>query len=159
MKHTFSFLAFILLLPSLGQAQTPNPTDMRIKQLESALMPHSARSLAQAWAQAAKDRNGAVQYMLMCAPLQQANLKNLEELNWVTGVSSPEISQFQMKNLRRTGDGFAVGIDYSLSLNRQVVGHVIEQLSIKPVADEAGASSSWCIDKFRYLSPASARTY
>jgi len=70
----------------------------QIELLQSALAPESADDAVNAWAKAVKSRNGAVQYALLGPELQSRTAKTYEELNWVTGVSSPWVGSYQVSN-------------------------------------------------------------
>lgn len=64
--------------------------------------PNTAEETAKEYAQAVQKRNGAVQYALMSETLRAKNKAAFEELNWVTGVSSPWISDYEIK---KTNEG------------------------------------------------------
>ncbi|MGG1551887.1 hypothetical protein [Paenibacillus ferrarius] len=52
-----------------------------------------------------KNRNGAAQYALLSAELRNQTVKTYEELNWVTGVSSPWIDSYQVSDSVKAEDG------------------------------------------------------
>ncbi|MDF2985249.1 MAG: copper amine oxidase family protein [Eubacterium sp.] len=59
--------------------------------------PGSAEESVKEYAQAVQKRNGAVQYALMSEALKAKNRAAFEELNWVTGVSSPWVTSYDIK--------------------------------------------------------------
>lgn len=58
--------------------------------------PDSLKSAAEMFANSVKERNGAVQFGLMDKDNRKANYSNFNELNFVTGVSSPWIDSFEI---------------------------------------------------------------
>jgi hypothetical protein len=77
----------------------------QIELLQSALAPSSAEAAAQAWANGVKSRNGAVQYAVLSPDLQSRTVKQYEELNWVTGISSPWIDKYELSAGVKTDNG------------------------------------------------------
>ena len=76
---------------SILQVQLPN---QRVNLLESALA--APEALVTMFAEAVKQGNGAVQYTLFCPVLQQQYLPMYQNLNWVTGTSSPSFSEYKL---------------------------------------------------------------
>ncbi|RTE09370.1 copper amine oxidase N-terminal domain-containing protein [Paenibacillus whitsoniae] len=77
----------------------------QIDLLQAALAPESADEVVKAWAKGVKNRNGAAQYALLSAELRKQTAKTYEELNWVTGVSSPWIDSYQVSDSVKAEDG------------------------------------------------------
>ena len=100
-RHWIAGLIVLLIL-ALGAAYlffTQNGNDseqIRIELLEDALAPQTAEEGPNDWAEAIKTRNGAWQYALMNDELRQEHLKEFEELNWVTGFSSPWVENYEV---------------------------------------------------------------
>ncbi|TJY41308.1 copper amine oxidase N-terminal domain-containing protein [Cohnella pontilimi] len=63
----------------------------------------SPEGAVQTWAEAIKNRNGAVQFAMLAPDLQKKTRKQFESLNWVTGVSSPWVDSFTVSNDGKTG--------------------------------------------------------
>jgi|GEM_PF-895244 len=63
--------------------------------------PYTAEEAVEMYAEAVDRRNGAVQYALYSDTLKADKKAELEELNWVTGFSSPWVSSFDIK---KTGE-------------------------------------------------------
>lgn len=61
---------------------------------------------AKVWAEGLKNRSAALQYAVMRSPLREAYAKQLEKTarNWVTGLSSPWVEDYQIKQVTVTGD-------------------------------------------------------
>lgn len=88
------FVLISLMAQGLCFADEPQLKDLeqRVNLLEMAFAPNSPQEMVETFAKAIKQRNGAVQYMLMCPALQKEHLALFQGTNWVTGTSSPSIS-------------------------------------------------------------------
>lgn len=109
MKKKYFLLAglIILLLALLGGIfywgqQREASEQRRIELLETALIPRIAELNAHEWAEAIKTRNGAWQYALMDEELRSQYRKEFEDLNWVTGFSSPWVERYKVS--KQSGD-------------------------------------------------------
>ena len=71
-------------------------------QIVEFILPTSAEQCVQMYAEAVQKRTGAIQYALYSEKLRAATKSKFESLNWVTGVSSPWITGYDIKN---TGKG------------------------------------------------------
>lgn len=67
--------------------------DQQIAEFES---PDTAEKAVNMYAKAAQERKGAIQYALYSDKLKAEKRAGLEEMNWVTGVSSPWISGYEI---------------------------------------------------------------
>lgn len=68
------------------------------KQIIDFCSPVSAEQCVQMYANAVKERKGAIQYALFSEKLREAKKSYFEELNWVTGVSSPWVTGYDIEN-------------------------------------------------------------
>jgi hypothetical protein len=83
----------------------------QIDLLRSAIAPASADEAIKLWAQSVKNRNGAVQYALLSPELQSQTAKAYEDMNWVTGLSSPWVDSYQVSDgvqAENAGTGYDV---------------------------------------------------
>lgn len=147
-KNLIRFIIGYLLL-TIHSAFASTMQERQIFMLESALAPNSPAAAATLWATAIKNRNGALQYMLLCPTLQQKNLKNLQQLNWVTGVSSPQIKSFAVKQLN--SQIFAIA--YQINLNQKNIGSIQDTIHLRQTTVDDHSSQMWCINKFNLLTP------
>lgn len=69
--------------------------DQQIAEFE---LPDTAEKAVNMYAEAVQKREGALQYALYSDKLKAEKRAGLEEMNWVTGVSSPWISGYEIKN-------------------------------------------------------------
>lgn len=94
--------------------------ELRIRLLEEALAPESPEEAATQYAEALKKRNGAWQFAIMAPALREQKLSEFEELNWVTGTSSPWVEQVEVDEGQQVDEQtwrFEVTIVYNTSTN------------------------------------------
>jgi hypothetical protein len=90
-----------------------------------------------------------MQYMMLCPDLQNKNLATLESLNWVTGVSSPQISGFKVQKSATEDNTY--NIQYQIAMGNKIIGTVTDKISVQKANPQS--SQRWCIRQFNYLSP------
>jgi hypothetical protein len=73
----------------------------RILLLERALEPKEPYAAVKSWAEGVKTRNGALQYAVMSADLKSKYYSEFVGLGWVTGVSSPWVESYEIRELYR----------------------------------------------------------
>lgn len=152
-----SLLLFLLLSTQLFAATNTEQNSRQIYMLEYALAPKNPQAVAQNWAQAAQNRNGGVQYMLLCPTLQKSNKSKLQQLNWVTGVSSPQIKDFQIITKGQKNQTWLYAIQYQMSMSNKNIGTTTDHLEIIKTDPQLHSSQQWCINKFNLLSPSAAK--
>lgn len=119
----FLLLALMISLPAMAnQNVTNNPLN-----------------IVQTWAKAVKERNGKKQYSLLCKQQQNKNRATLQELNWVTGVSSPSVGNFKITQLKQN----QYSVSYQILLQNKDVGRIADTIQV----------TNGCISSFKYLSP------
>jgi hypothetical protein len=101
--------------------------DQRVQLLESALQPDSVDALVKMFADAVTKRNGAVQYMLLCPDLQKKRLAGFQEMNWVTGTSSPSVISYKVNKISAN----KYSINFAMGLQGKVVDKMIDEMQIK----------------------------
>jgi hypothetical protein len=78
-----------------------------IQLLQQALAPASADEAVQTWAESVKNRNGAAQYAVLSSALQEKTAETYQDLNWVTGLSSPWVSSYEVSDATQGANGSA----------------------------------------------------
>jgi hypothetical protein len=96
-----------------GETSTVSIQDNRTRLLEAALAPKTADEAAGKYAEAVKTRNGALQYAVMSDELKEQNRKSLEELNWVTGTSSPWVADYKIEGTQDSDTRWTYQIQYT----------------------------------------------
>lgn len=82
----------------------PENNDRRIELLEQALKPAEALSAVNAWAEAVKSRNGALQFALFSDKLKAENKDGFSDMAWTTGTSSPWVKAYEITELAKHDD-------------------------------------------------------
>lgn len=105
----------------------------RIALLERALGAKTPKRAVKTWAEARYTRNGALEFAVLDPATRDKQLKSFEELNWVTGVSSPWIARYRVGRGEKQEDGgvrFPVKFDYRTSAD---VDDPMDWSKIEPV--------------------------
>jgi hypothetical protein len=144
----------IILLTLSGLALANTDRQQRIFLLENMLAPTTAKNAADMWAKAAMQRNGAVQFMLLCPAQKLINQNTLINLNWLTGASSPSIVSYKIVALNH----FTKSYDFTILYTLQLAGNTyILKDKLQITTAPTDSSQRWCINQFTWLSPAFAK--
>ncbi len=115
----------------------------RIEMLERALAPNSAKAVVEMFAKANKERNGAVQFMLFSDELKKKFKDNWP--SWVSGVSSPWITSYAIKNL--TNNKFQITYQWATSQG-PFKPFLVQTIKIEPVPKSQAGSQKFWISQF-----------
>ncbi|WP_250420451.1 hypothetical protein [Legionella maioricensis] len=121
----------------------------QIFMLEKALAPTNPKGVATAWAEAVKNRNGAVQYMLQCPDLQKTTLNHFIELNWVTGVSSPWVSSYKITPPQTKDNIWKFTIQYTLTASGDAHWSNRDEIKVVRLENSINSSQEWCISQLK----------
>ena len=88
----------------MSLAATVDPVQVRIDLLEKAFSAATAKDAVNAWAKGLQDRNGAIQYAYLSKDLRAKYYFVMEDLNWVTGGSSPWMEHFTVTKENKFSD-------------------------------------------------------
>lgn len=91
--------------PPTFSNNTLSSLQAELQLLQAAVRPASAESAADTWARAIQARNGALQFAILTPALQNDMRKTYIHLQWTTGLSSPHVSRYQVKDLGSNADG------------------------------------------------------
>ncbi|CEG59013.1 hypothetical protein [Legionella fallonii] len=138
---------------SIGPTTEKDQMSRQIFMLEKALAPKSAKNVALVWAEAVKNRNGAVQYMLECPDLQSTSLNHFIELNWVTGVSSPWVASYTITPQQPQKNIWRYVIQYKLAASDVINWSNVDEISVVRISNEVNSSQQWCIKQLKQSSP------
>lgn len=127
--------------------------ERRVDLLESALLPKTPEEAADAWARGVKSRNGALQYAVMSPDLQKNDLSDYENLNWVTGTSSPWVDNYEiLRKEKQADDSYVFEIKFNMmsstgsegtSTTRIIVGRATGEQEPLPVYP--GDEGKWTV--------------
>lgn len=99
-----------------AKADPQTSQSQQIYMLEQALAASSPEAAVATWAKGVKVRNGAMQYAVMTESLRKETKQQLEELNWVTGTSSPWVKSYSVSKGKKVRTGvwsFTVDMIYT----------------------------------------------
>lgn len=113
--------------------------ERQVELLRDWIAPESADAAVQTWAKAVQQRNGAVQLAVLAPELQQQTRAQYEEMNWVTGVSSPWVDSYTISKGTPAGDGLAYDVEFKLATSTGSAGSG----SVKVTVGQAGGK--WAI--------------
>ncbi len=86
------------------------------KQLVEFTSPKTSQEAVNMYASAVKERKGAIQYALYSDVIKAAKKAELESLNWVTGVSSPWVSGYEIKSTGK--DSYSITFHWATSAGK-----------------------------------------
>jgi len=133
----------------MGVHQQIKLLERRVDLLQDALAPAAPRLVANNWAQAVKERNGAWQYALLSKSLQDKYLREFKKLNWVTGASSPWVDNYEVKRISEDANS---QIQYEVKFNWYTAagyfGSTLAKLWVAP--REESAERTWFIRQIKY---------
>lgn len=78
--------------------------EQQISLLQQGYASRTPQEAAQTWAEAVKNRNGAVQFAVLSPELKEQTREHYERIHWVTGISSPWVERFQIADEREAGE-------------------------------------------------------
>lgn len=119
------FLALLTALLSGSCANKPQDEDRygnrRVRQLEDAMLylgVCSAEKAVDLWARGLKERSAAMQYAVMDSKLKERYASALKKNapDWITGVSSPWVSDYSVFDISETAQGLRL---YSLNVTTE----------------------------------------
>ncbi|WED42778.1 hypothetical protein [Legionella cardiaca] len=116
----------------------------RIFMLEKALAPKTPGDVASKFAQANKDRNGAVQFMLFSDQLKKQYKENWP--SWVSGTSSPWITSYTIKKMTQSKNSAKFVIIYQWATSSGPFEPPLTQaIVVEPVPTTVNSSQQWWI--------------
>lgn len=75
----------------------------QVELLQQALVAPTPAAAADSWAKGVKERNGALQYTMLSKSLKSSTKKTFENLNWITGQSSPWMASYSLSGGKELG--------------------------------------------------------
>src|SRR3712207_3307429 len=109
-----SLIAINPIKPAISEPSATPLQQRRIMMLEHALAPQTAQDAALAWAKGVKTRNGALQFAVLSTELRNKRATEYANLNWVTGASSPWVSNYKISSQKQLGKRWEFEIQYQL---------------------------------------------
>lgn len=120
----------------------------RISMLEKALAPDSPDKAAALFAQANKDRNGAVQFMMFSQSLKNKYKDNWP--SWVSGTSSPWITSYKIEKTAKDKNCWQFQITYQWATSSGPFDPpLVQTIVVEPVPKDSDSSQNWLITSFK----------
>lgn len=111
------------------------------KQIVEYMAPNSAPEAVNAYAKAVQERKGAIQYALLSDKLKAETKDGFAEMNWVTGVSSPWVTGYDIKD---TGKG-----NYDIVFHWATSAGKSPDSTVKLTVAQKAGQSFWEITKLQ----------
>ncbi|KTD18734.1 Uncharacterised protein [Legionella lansingensis] len=149
-KMILIYSLVLFALPTLGLAEAISQSESdaaRILMLEKALAPKTPDAVASMFAEANKDRNGAVQFMLFSDQLKNKYKDNWPY--WVSGASSPWITSYKIKKTAQKKNSWQFQITYEWATSAgPFQPALLQTIVVEPVPKNIHASQQWWITQF-----------
>lgn len=108
----------------------------QVSLFREALAPKFPKEAVETWARGVKARNGAIQFAVLSVELREKQQVKFEALNWVTGTSSPWVSQFTINNEEKhSEDEWKYEIQFELATSTGKAGTYQVEVVVKKYAD------------------------
>ncbi|MBA2655399.1 MAG: hypothetical protein H0U70_00235 [Tatlockia sp.] len=153
MSSSKTAIIYFLALISFSVSGLAEPTSQpesyaaRIRMLEQALMPNSAGAMANLFAKANKERNGALQYLLFSDQLKSKYKDSWP--NWVSGTSSPWITSYTIKKIAETKNKWQFLISYQWATAAgPFYPPLVQQITIESIPETANSAAKLWITQF-----------
>ncbi|AWN72479.1 hypothetical protein LEAN103870_17075 [Legionella anisa] len=119
----------------------------RIFMLEKALAPQKLDEVATLFAKANKERNGAVQFMLFSDQLKNKYKDSWPA--WVSGVSSPWITAYEIKKTAQSKNSWKFKITYQwATASGPFDPPLVQTIVVTPVPQNTNSSQKFWITSF-----------
>lgn len=144
-------ISFVILFSfsthSIAEGVSQSESDAaRISMLEKALSPKTPDALAALFAQANKDRNGAVQFMLFSDQLKNKYKEYWPY--WVSGTSSPWITAYTIKKIAQNKKNWQFQITYQwATADGPFQPSLVQTISVEPVPEHSNSSQKLWITR------------
>ncbi|MBA2651123.1 MAG: hypothetical protein H0U73_02460 [Tatlockia sp.] len=144
-------LLSLAIFSTTGMAEGISQADSdaaRILMLEKALTPDTPIAVADLFAKANKERNGAVQYMLFSDDLKN-KYQDYWQPSWVSGTSSPWITSYTIKKMAEEKNKSQFQITYQwATASGPFQPPLVQTITVEPVAQTTEAPQKLWISQF-----------
>lgn len=135
-----TIIVAFLLIPSTGTVKAQDEKDIKISELETKLKLYdealnelqagNPEETALIYAKGVQKRNGVMQYSVMSNSLKEVFKKEMWNEYWVTGVSSPWVSDYKIISNKRGFIAYKNTIRFNWATSSGPAGSTIEELTI-----------------------------
>ncbi|MBN9228478.1 MULTISPECIES: hypothetical protein [Legionella] len=145
-----SGLIFLCSVTAYSMTENVSQSDSdaaRISMLEKALAPQKLDEVANLFAKANKQRNGAVQFMLFSDQLKKKYKDNWPY--WVSGTSSPWITSYKIKKMAESKNSWEFEITYQwATADGPFNPPLVQTIVVAPVPKNMNSSQKFWIMEF-----------
>ncbi len=136
-------------LTNAKQAFAINSTDSEILQTQQVFIPKTKEDTVNLWAEALKERNGAFRYAILSNDLKRTEYEKYNEMNWVIGVSSPWVVNYQINKKNKIDDKtYKYEIQYTMTDSTKTLYTSYENIVVTQLGNQ------WVVinhDNYDYL--------
>ncbi|WP_226793200.1 hypothetical protein [Bacillus sp. B1-b2] len=86
------------------EVQQLNNLEIQLMSFMNGLMVGEPKQAIELWLLGVNNRSGAVQYAMLSPSLQKQSRSKFEQIRWVTGQSSPSVSNFRFTNVEKLSE-------------------------------------------------------
>lgn len=145
---SFLFLLFLSKNTLSEEMPVTESLNARINMLEKALAPQTPEALAHLFAEANKNRNGAVQYMLFSEGLKK-QYKDAWPF-WVSGTSSPWITGYSVNKKMENNKKWTFQIHYQwATADGPFKPDLLQEIQVEAVPEKADTQQKFWISVFK----------
>ncbi|WP_245639416.1 hypothetical protein [Viridibacillus arvi] len=114
-----------------------NPLEIQLMSFTADLHVAEPKQAAELWILGVNNRSGAVQYAMLSPSLQKQSRRKFEQTHWVTGQSSPWVSNFRFTKVEKLSESrmrYTVKYDLVTSMQILVSGQkiIIVEKNLEP---------------------------
>lgn len=110
----------------------PESVRQQINMLEKSFPAETPKQAVTTWANAVKEGNGAVQFAMLSADLQERIRSQYEQIQWVTGPGDPWVDKFQITSEKNAGNSrWNVEVEFQLKTSKSKAGTVKASLVVQ----------------------------
>jgi hypothetical protein len=121
----------------LEQPIQKSSLEEQLEMLERGIVPTTSEGTIQLWANAVKDRNGALQYALFTKESKVGLKKSLEAFHWVSGASSPWVESFKIISNKENKDkSLTVVVEFELATSTGFAGVDRAKLTLVKIGEQ-----------------------
>lgn len=90
--------------PAIAATKQLNPMESQLMSFMNGLHVVEPKQAVELWILGVNNRSGAVQYAMLSPSLQKQSREKFEQTHWVTGQSSPSVSNFRLTKVEKLSE-------------------------------------------------------
>lgn len=89
---------------NITEGKQLTPIESKLMSFLNGLMVTEPKQAVELWILGVNNRSGAVQYAMLAPALRKQSRSKFEETHWITGQSSPSVSNFRFTNVEKLSE-------------------------------------------------------